>query len=538
MVYDIREATTWPVNELGEIIAQFGVGSTSTSGQLPASSVPVDPSTNKLVIRMPISGASPNNGVVLVGDSITQQNYVKYTVTAISRTNNVGTVVLSGTSPMFVGAPVQIWDVQSELSGNFTITGVGIPANSWTFASVGPDIASGTLLAFPRLTYLAGFSDTGYFTWGNILSLQKFDIFGISANTGRYTSEMLSRIGEVSQLGAGHAFVLGGTNDSGAGSGIIVATTIANLQNIYNTLIANGHTVWALTIPPIGAAAYNTTTVAKLMVINAWIRRKCKTTPGMRLVDAFSVLVDPAAANKGQALANVLQTDGLHPTRLGAYLLGKLINLLTANVPRCDERTTTPADNQSFDPTSNNVWDYAPWTNSGGSAPSNGATGVNPLGLIGTRVGAGTVAFDAPARADGFGYDQRATATASANGDGFTCGGGGNTWHGRLTGLVNPVIQSDVTVETSGLNGSQCFAIQHYFSLTINGVNQRYIYGLASSGSTDAESIKEDWVGIIRTPAIKLSLLPSNAFTVSRGDCGGLGSQFTVKWGRQSIRVS
>lgn len=50
MAVDIQEATSWPVNELGEIVAQAGVGTNNVVGWLPESMIPVDANTNKLAI--------------------------------------------------------------------------------------------------------------------------------------------------------------------------------------------------------------------------------------------------------------------------------------------------------------------------------------------------------------------------------------------------------------------------------------------------------------------------------------------------------
>lgn len=50
MSVDIIEGTCWPVNELGEIVVQSGVGSTTIAGFTPSSMIPMDATTNRLAI--------------------------------------------------------------------------------------------------------------------------------------------------------------------------------------------------------------------------------------------------------------------------------------------------------------------------------------------------------------------------------------------------------------------------------------------------------------------------------------------------------
>ena len=60
MAYDVKEANCWPVNELGEIVAQDGVGSTNITGYLQSSAIPVDPSTRALaLVRKSSFGIDP-----------------------------------------------------------------------------------------------------------------------------------------------------------------------------------------------------------------------------------------------------------------------------------------------------------------------------------------------------------------------------------------------------------------------------------------------------------------------------------------------
>lgn len=73
----------WPINEVGEIVLQRGVGTTTRTGSLPSVDIPTDPSTNKVVVRLPDDipiitqgSAAPNNADGLPNGSIYIQNSV------------------------------------------------------------------------------------------------------------------------------------------------------------------------------------------------------------------------------------------------------------------------------------------------------------------------------------------------------------------------------------------------------------------------------------------------------------------------------
>ena len=60
-----------------------------------------------------------------------------------------------------------------------------------------------------------------------------------------------------------------------------------------------------------------------LMAVNKWIRDFCEATPGMLLVDAHAVMLDPTSAD-GAARAG-LTYDTTHPDSDGAWWIGKLL---------------------------------------------------------------------------------------------------------------------------------------------------------------------------------------------------------------------
>jgi hypothetical protein len=78
----IKVVGVWPVNELGEIVAQAGAGTTTITGFVSQDQIPTDTSTNKVVIKLPdldaivlaepITGFVSGAGTVGATDTILQ----------------------------------------------------------------------------------------------------------------------------------------------------------------------------------------------------------------------------------------------------------------------------------------------------------------------------------------------------------------------------------------------------------------------------------------------------------------------------------
>ena len=59
MVDTVIESGSWPVNELGEILASPGVGTSTVVGYIPSEMIPTDPSTNRVRFKL-TDGAMTN----------------------------------------------------------------------------------------------------------------------------------------------------------------------------------------------------------------------------------------------------------------------------------------------------------------------------------------------------------------------------------------------------------------------------------------------------------------------------------------------
>lgn len=103
-----KASPVWPVNALGEIVVQVGTGSQTITGGLHSGFVPVDPTSNKLVINLPdlesltladlITGFVSGAGTVAATDTILQafnkldgNNALKANAASAALTGNTST---------------------------------------------------------------------------------------------------------------------------------------------------------------------------------------------------------------------------------------------------------------------------------------------------------------------------------------------------------------------------------------------------------------------------------------------------------------
>ena len=107
--------------------------------------------------------------------------------------------------------------------------------------------------------------------------------------------------------------VLAGTNDPGAA--ISQATTIANLNSMYQALYAAGIDPIAMTCPPLNSNA------ALIEQLNYAIIRNARQV-GVPCIDIYSALVDTTNANWIAGYT----ADGTHPNPLGSAVWGYVVN--------------------------------------------------------------------------------------------------------------------------------------------------------------------------------------------------------------------
>jgi lysophospholipase L1-like esterase len=175
-------------------------------------------------------------------------------------------------------------------------------------------------------------SAQGYLSWANtrlnncltkVYNTSTDDEFGTSGQT---TTQVLGDALPGDDLSAAVAadadvaVVHLGTNDIGGGAS--AATIAANLQAIWNALLASGKTVIATTILPRAYPSDTTAQKQALLDANRLIRANAQATRGVILCDWYPVLLD---ASTGLAKTAYLRDAQIHPNAIGASRMGKVL---------------------------------------------------------------------------------------------------------------------------------------------------------------------------------------------------------------------
>lgn len=135
---------------------------------------------------------------------------------------------------------------------------------------------------------------------------------------GETTTQILARVqSDVIALKPGWCHAQGGTNDISAATPL--ATIQANLSAIWDALDNAGIRVITGTIPP--RQTYTGSQKADTENMNAWIRAQGQARTNLIVVDYYSVLAFPAS---GTYSTGGVTYDGIHPSSIGAHLMGQL----------------------------------------------------------------------------------------------------------------------------------------------------------------------------------------------------------------------
>lgn len=172
------------------------------------------------------------------------------------------------------------------------------------------------------ITYMNGSGKTeshtwldGFFDWGNALIGQSFKCVYNAGHSGYRTDELIPYLKtEVYANSSDYVHVLAGTND--IVQNISATTIISNLKTIYDSILSYGRIVIAGTIIP--NTSLSTAQLNTLSIVNNWIKKYSRQVNNIIVVDYWSYLVDGSTM---QSKANT-NTDGIHPSSLGAYLMG------------------------------------------------------------------------------------------------------------------------------------------------------------------------------------------------------------------------
>lgn len=438
-------------------------------------------------ITFSVGGQSVDDAVggvktVVFGDSMLQahQNFWYGTaqVLAMSRSGGVVTVQINSHS-MPTGRKIRVINATpTDFNGEFAIT--RIDANNFSYASAGSDgAADRTGVSVIDREWV---SSKSVFAWGNGLlggSLKLTKNLGVGGNT---TAQMLARVSDVLAQSPDVAIVLGGYNDVGT---LTSAQTISNLQSIYAQLTNAGILVVACTMIPLSAsgAKWSAANVEHVLAVNRAIRQAAFTYRRLRVADCFRKMVDKHnTTNRGAAVTNTIDTDFVHPSARGAFLIGRAIyDALYGVVPMANWAGVSCAAETAVAGQNNyNAIDNAPNATSGGtvSAP---ATGTAATGVTVERVSGSTGACVASVVTDTDGtYLQRASITPGGAEVWNTRSNSGGTILTRLT--AGERRRLSLRLKLSGLtSGHTLTSCVCWFSMTVDGVNYYAYIGSATT---------------------------------------------------------
>lgn len=156
---------------------------------------------------------------------------------------------------------------------------------------------------------------TGFISWANALSGQKFEILKNLGVGGETSTQILARVNAVVALNPSHCFFLCGMND-----GVTDANTTTlknNILSIYNTLNSNNIVSVIFT---------NTTTLnyvdknKQALEVNEWLNSEFKAKENVFIVDLNSVLINSNSSD-GLIKSSVV-SDNLHPSNNGGLVGG------------------------------------------------------------------------------------------------------------------------------------------------------------------------------------------------------------------------
>lgn len=233
-------------------------------------------------------------------------------------------------------------------------------------------------------------SSQGYFTWANIALRGRLTLLRQAGTPGDTSAMVLARITDITSLSTlpGYCVVLAGTNDFL--NDIASATTIANLTAIHDALIAKGITVVACTMPPVWSASSSKLT--EQGEVNTWVRDQAQ-KPGIIVCDWSAQFANP---NGDGTPVTGYTGDGVHPTPVGAAVLGKeLADVLRFYVGG----NTRGLVATNIDPTTVNA--NALLTGSAGTLNTGSAGQIATSWIAGRTVSTGTITGAKEVRTDG-----------------------------------------------------------------------------------------------------------------------------------------
>lgn len=382
--------------------------------------------------------------------------------------------------------------------------------------------------------------------WAQVLSGQKLRLIADFAVGGKTTQQILEeQLPGVLAAQPDVVMLSGGTNDVAVANITDPAITIANIEATWAALTSLGITVLTWTIPvydPV-VGGYTDAEKALLKTVNHWMRRSATQFPGVILVDAYALGIDPASATGAQK-AGYLLSDYTHFTNRYAYQIGKALAAEINKMPLGSAAILSGGINdncyvsgQSSNPQRlrNNTFT----TTTGGTAGA-GASGTVPQYWTvarGSGAAGTTVSVSTEARSDGFGNDLVLTITGDAAETMGRIDVSFDTWaYGGLAALDQLIGVFQLTINPSpvGWRGARL----ELAAAAAGGLYFNSYDGAAFSDLTTEMLVLPDGItGIYKTPPCQIpDAVPNNVqFKISV--FVGAGATVVAKIGRPVLEL-
>lgn len=531
MAVDIQEATSWPVNELGEIVAQAGVGTNTIVGWLPSSMLPLDITTNKIsIVSEP---KIQEKSVILYGDSTwgnTNVNAVPATtptydpVTGLLTLNITSHGNYTGMDCRVACTGFPVWNIDNVKmtridANNLSvviksgITDVIPTASKWRFYT-NVSLQDGTPFSFLRC---------GRPTLVNM---------GVNGET---VEEILARKDAVIASPVKTVFMRCGANN--ASNDISGATTnLAQIEPVVEQLVRVGKTVVLTLIPPVGTGANQGRYIRTLNDGLLVIAKKY----GCLIADEFSAYVDPTNAT-GSAKANYLQSDNTHSTskgsRIAAAVWQPIVDSIFGTTPSSTPKSGLEGYHVTNNPSARNVFSNPMLlTATGGTNGS--ASAITATAIAGgTKVyatggwGAGSVTATVPAEANGNGNCQRlvGSPTAALDQMKITTENDASAMAGRC--VSGSVYKGAARIRCSGLTGQN---IVRACTFQVSFTNAEGSFGKILDHTWNAalsnnEFLCQDFDRDFETPPFTLPAGVTSIYLDARLTFGGAGTAVTFE---------
>lgn len=379
--------------------------------------------------------------VALVGDSLTALNLSygypggSFTPSLPSAVNVLGfdqgptegTATLSysaGNKTLSFSAPGESYGTPVDVSksGVYYVPAVSPLSGVWAVvrASSMPVSDASYSTTITKSTFQRAWRSEGYFSWVQSLSKWGFDVVAFLGNSGSVMSEIAeSAVNQLQSVDFDICILMGGTNDlAGTPS---LPTMKASAAAVFDLCERKGARCYALPTPPRGTM---TAAVAGARdQYNRWLFAEC----GRRLSTIF-VPTDDLLVDRTSATDNAITdrfSDGVHFSKIGAYLVGKRLAQELSDFKRKDAYPSICYS--GYDATNNPTGNLlvsgrGVWAGTGGTA-STGVTSTSgiPSGWTASRQGStATATCDKVARNDGTnGVNMRFVIASGTTGDYF-----------------------------------------------------------------------------------------------------------------------